>query len=320
MIDGTLPANLISSNEWPYAKLPPLAPRQCVLRTASGFVDLLGESELWLDNIAIQAPYLFDRNEAVAPTAVDRSPKPPPRGEDYLEFEPAAPGPYDTDYEAAAPYDFAYAPLSAYAPYDDSYAPLSAYAPYDAYDSYAPFPAASFYDYSASAPGPYDSYDFPPLGPRQYEGRAAYPDYEEAPGPGSSFDSASTDPARRTALTGPLIAAYDGYDPFSFVPEPTTAPSPRQVWMTDVIMSGGASHVTTDSASVFASGAFGDPRRHAADASARGMPSHADCALVTWALLHPNRTCTLASCDELPAASCHTQGTLRKANSLIHQT
>ena len=252
MADGTLPANLSPSNGWPYAKLPPLQLNQCVLRTASGFVDISGDSEFWLDNIVLQAPYLFYRDEAVAPTAADRPPKALPRGNDYLEFEPAAP---DADYEASAPYTRSYAGYYAYSPYDDSYAPSPAGALYD--DSYAPIPAASYHDYPASAPGPYDGYEFPPLGSRGYEGRAAYPDYEEAPSPADPFPFSISDLARNTALNGPLIQAY-GAATFAFVPAPATTPPSRRIWLTGVTMSGARAHMRTDSTSLLASGALCD--------------------------------------------------------------
>ena len=238
MADGTLPANLISSNEWPYAKLPELAPNQCVLRIASGFASVAPDAELWLDNIAIQAPYLFLRNEKVAPTAADTPPATPPRGTDYLEFEPAAPGPYDIDYEAFAPYD-GFLPASA--PYSFDYG-APAPGPYD--DSYAFAPAPGPYDFS-----PYDFGPLPALPPREYEGRAAYPDYDDT----NNDYSFGTDIARNTALRGAVIIAGDTN--FNGVPVPATAPLLTRLYLTNVLVSGGSSHVTVSSSSLFASGA-----------------------------------------------------------------
>ena len=236
MADGTLPANLISSNEWPYAKLPALAPNQCVLRIASGFASVASDAELWLDNIAIQAPYLFLRNEKVPPTAADTPPATPPRGTDYLEFEPAAPGPYDTDYQAVAPYEYGF---PAAGPYSFDYG-APAPGPYD--DSYA------------FAPGPYDfsPYDFGPLPaqpPRPYEGRAAYPDYDDT----NNDYSFGGDVARSAALNSAVIIA--GNVNFNGVPVPATAPLSTRLYLTNVLVSGGASHVTVSSTSLFASGA-----------------------------------------------------------------
>ena len=235
MADGTLPANLISSNEWPYAKLPELAPNQCVLRIASGFASIAPGAELWLDNIAIQAPYLFDRNERVAPTAADTPPATPPRGTDYFEFEPAAPGPYD-DYPAAP------------GPYDD----YQAFAPYE-YGSPAAGPYS--FDYGAPAPGTYgfSSYELGPLPaqpPRDFEGRAAYPDYDDT----NNNYSFGGDMARQAALRSAVITAADATF-FSGVPVPATAPLSRRLYLTNVLVSGGASHVSISSSSLFASGA-----------------------------------------------------------------
>lgn len=230
----TLPAGLFSSFGWPYATLPALTKNQCVLRIASGFVYVTEASELWLDNVVIQAPYLFDVDEAVAPTAADLPPKKP--GDDYTEeFEPAAPAPYDFDYDAA------YAPVP-----DDAYG--------------GPLPADAYADYAAPAPGPAGGADVaaePPLPPafvRQYEGREAYPDYEEAVPASGSFER-DTDLARSRVLRGSIIGADGPAFNFSEVPTRATAPLPTKIWLTDVTLSGGAKHVDTSGASVYASGA-----------------------------------------------------------------
>ena len=235
--DPALPAHLFESNGWPYAKLPAITSGQCVIRIASGFVNLADSSELWLDNIFISAPYLFGRDEAVAPTAAYSPPKTLPRGDDYTEdtFFPAAPGPYDTDYSSSD------VPTSAY---DDAY---GAPAPTQngTYDALYP---AGAYGYSAPTPAEAEPGSQPS---RPYEGRDAYPDYQE-PDPESDYYVA--DPQRFQALNGALISAYGVYSSET-APAPASAPLGTKIWLTGVALSGSSSHMRTDGASIYASGA-----------------------------------------------------------------